>query len=337
VSEQVRAAVIGGGAWGTALGFVLAQKGHRVVLWSYEEDVARSINSERVNPYLEGISLPPGLSAETDLPTAVSGAGLVVSASPSQFVRKVMGSAASHLEPGAVIVSASKGIELNTLLRMDEVLGQILPEEMVRGLCVLSGPSFAHEVATGLPTAVVIASRDEASAERARALFQTATFRVYTNSDVIGVELGGALKNVIALAAGTTAGLGFGHNTTAALITRGLAEITRLGLAVGAEKATFYGLAGLGDLVLTCTGTASRNRSVGYRLGKGESLEQVLAEMTAVAEGVQTTRAAYELARRHRVEMPITEQMYGILYEGRAPSDALRTLMTRDPKPEEWS
>jgi glycerol-3-phosphate dehydrogenase (NAD(P)+) len=248
-----------------------------------------------------------------------------------------MASVASHLEPDALIVSASKGIELNTLLRMDEVLSQTLPEELARGVCILSGPSFAHEVASGLPTAVVIASRDEASAERAQGLFQTATFRVYTNADVIGVELGGALKNVIALAAGTTAGLGFGHNTTAALITRGLAEITRLGLAVGAQKATFYGLAGLGDLVLTCTGSASRNRTVGYRLGKGESLEQVLAEMTAVAEGVQTTRSAYELARRYRVEMPITEQMYGILYEGRAPADALRALMTRDPKPEEWS
>jgi glycerol-3-phosphate dehydrogenase (NAD(P)+) len=329
--------VIGAGAWGTALACVLAQKGHRVVLWSYEEDVASRINSDRVNPYLEGTSLPAGLSADTDLTAAVAGADLVVSASPSQFVRKVMGTVAPHLQPGASIVSASKGIELNTLLRMDEVLSQTLPAEIARRVCVLSGPSFAHEVAAGLPTAVVIASRDGAAAERARGLFQTSTFRVYTNSDVIGVELGGALKNVIALAAGTTAGLGFGHNTTAALITRGLAEITRLGLAVGAEKATFYGLAGLGDLVLTCTGSASRNRSVGYRLGKGESLEQVLAEMTAVAEGVQTTRAAHELARRHRVEMPITEQMYGILYEGRAPADALRALMTRDPKPEEWS
>jgi glycerol-3-phosphate dehydrogenase (NAD(P)+) len=337
MSEPVRAAVIGAGAWGTALGYVLAQRGHSVVLWSHERDVARSINSERVNPYLDGVSLPLAMSAETDMRSAVSGASLVVSASPSQFVRTVMGSTAAHLEPDAVIVSASKGIELNTLLRMDEVLSQTLPKELARDLCVLSGPSFAHEVAAGLPTAVVIASRDEAQAERARALFQTASFRVYTNTDVIGVELGGALKNVIALAAGTTAGLGFGHNTTAALITRGLAEITRLGLALGAEKATFYGLAGLGDLVLTCTGSASRNRSVGFRLGKGESLQQILGDMTAVAEGVQTTHSTYELARRHGVEMPITEQMHAILYEGRAPSDALRTLMTRDPKPEEWS
>ncbi|MGE0161046.1 MAG: NAD(P)H-dependent glycerol-3-phosphate dehydrogenase [Gemmatimonadales bacterium] len=337
MSDVVRAAVLGAGAWGTALGAQLAQKGHRVTLWSYERDVAESINRTHVNPYLQGISLPSGLTAETDLVRAVSGAGLVVSASPSQFVREVTGSAATHLDPDATIVSASKGIELNTLLRMDEVLAETLPEGLARRLCVLSGPSFAQEVASGLPTAVVIASRDEASAVRARSLFQTATFRVYTNADVIGVELGGALKNVIALAAGTSAGLGFGHNTTAALITRGLAEITRLGLAVGAEKATFYGLAGLGDLVLTCTGSLSRNRTVGYRLGQGEPLEKVLAEMTAVAEGVLTTRAAHELSRRHRVEMPITEQMYAILYEGRAPSEALRALMTRDPKPEEWS
>jgi glycerol-3-phosphate dehydrogenase (NAD(P)+) len=337
MSEGLRATVIGAGAWGTALAHLLALKGHRVTLWSFEEDVARSIRRERVNPYLEGVSLPPGLDVTTDLRAAATGAELVVSASPSQFVRKVMSSVAEHLEPDALVVSASKGIELNTLLRMDEVLGQTLPERLARRLCVLSGPSFAHEVANGLPTAVVIASRDDRAAVRARDCFQTVTFRVYTNADVIGVELGGALKNVIALAAGTAAGLGHGHNTTAALITRGLAEITRLGVAVGADKATFYGLAGLGDLVLTCTGSASRNRTVGYRLGKGESLEQVLAEMTAVAEGVQTTRAAYELARRHRVEMPITEQMYAILYEGRDPSDALRALMTRDPKPEEWS
>jgi glycerol-3-phosphate dehydrogenase (NAD(P)+) len=332
-----RAVVIGAGAWGTALAALLAQKGHRVTVWSYEPDVAQSINRDHVNPYLKGISLPPSLTAETDLVAAVTGARLVVSASPCQFVRKVIESAARHLEPEALLVSASKGIELNTLLRMDEVLSAVLPSDIADRLCVLSGPSFAEEVATGLPTAVVIASRREESAVRARDLFQTSTFRVYTSADVVGVELGGALKNVIALAAGTTAGLGFGHNTTAALITRGLAEITRFGVAVGAEKATFYGLAGLGDLVLTCTGSLSRNRTVGYRLGQGESLEKVLAEMTAVAEGVQTTRGAYELSRRHRVEMPITEQMYAILYEGRAPAEALRALMTRDPKPEEWS
>lgn len=337
MSEPVRAAVVGAGAWGTALGCVLAEKGHQVTIWSYEPEVAQSINRDGVNPYLEGISLPAGMRAETHLSAAVQGAELIVSASPSQFVRRVMASAAPHLEPDVLVLSASKGIEIGSLLRMDEVLAETLPERAMRRFCVVSGPSFAREVAAGLPTAVVIASRDEGAAIRARDLFQTGTFRVYTNPDVIGVELGGALKNVIALAAGTTAGLGFGHNTTAALITRGLAEMTRLGLAVGAEKATFYGLAGLGDLVLTCTGSLSRNRTVGHRLGRGESLDRILGDMTAVAEGVQTTRAAYELARRHRVEMPITEQMFAILYEGRAPAEALRALMTRDPKPEEWS
>jgi glycerol-3-phosphate dehydrogenase (NAD(P)+) len=203
--------------------------------------------------------------------------------------------------------------------------------------CVLSGPSFAAEVARGAPTAVVVASRNEEEAIRVRDAFMTSTFRVYTGTDVIGVELGGALKNVVALAAGATAGLGYGHNTLAALITRGLAEITRLGVAAGAEKATFYGLAGVGDLVLTCTGSLSRNRTVGYRLGQGESLEEILSDMTAVAEGVKAAEAVRELARRYGVEMPIMEQMYAIVHEGKSPSDALRALMSREPKAEDWS
>ncbi len=214
---------------------------------------------------------------------------------------------AGVLEPGALVLSASKGLELGTLLRMDEVLGQILPRGAMDSFCALSGPSFADEVSAGAPTAVVVASRDEATAMIAQDIFQTPAFRVYTNTDVVGVELGGALKNVVAIAAGVTAGLGYGHNTMAALITRGLAEITRLGVAVGAEKATFYGLAGVGDLVLTCTGSLSRNRTVGYRLGQGETLEDILSDMTAVAEGVKTTEAARELAHRHGVEMPIIE------------------------------
>ena len=337
MSDSVHATVVGAGAWGTALAIVLERNGHDVCVWSYERDVAQAINGERRNPYLEGIVLPERLRAETDLGTAVRGAELVVSATPSQFVRRVMSDAAPELDSSALLVSASKGIELGTLLRMDEVLGQVLPARLMERFCALSGPSFAKEVAEGVPTAVAIGSRDEASAGRARALFQTSSFRVYTNRDVIGVEIGGALKNVIALAAGATAGLGFGHNTLAAVVTRGLAEITRLGLAVGAERATFYGLAGLGDLVLTCTGSLSRNRTVGFRLGQGETLEHILSDMTAVAEGVKTTEAARELARRHGVEMPITEQMYAILYEGRRPDEALRALMSRDPKPEEWS
>ena len=337
MSGDRKATVVGAGAWGTALATVLAENGYDVTIWSYEAAVAASINAGRGNPYLEGAPLPAAVRAETEIAAAVEGARLVVSASPAQFVRAVMERAAPSLDPEALVVTASKGIELGTLRRMDEVLGDILPGALAENLTVLSGPSFALEVASGAPTAVVVAARSEAPAVRARDAFQTPTFRVYTNTDVAGVELGGAVKNVVAIAAGVTAGLGFGHNTLAALITRGLAEMTRLGLAVGAEKATFYGLAGLGDLVLTCTGSLSRNRTVGFRLGRGESLEEILSDMKAVAEGVKTTEAVRELARRHDVEMPITEQIYAILYEARDPSEALRTLMTREPKPEEWS
>jgi glycerol-3-phosphate dehydrogenase (NAD(P)+) len=334
---HLRACVVGAGAWGTALAKVLADAGHEVVLWSYEPEVADSINQRHENPYLAGIALPSGLRADADLGRAVTDAALVVSVSPSQVVRTVMGEAASHLAPDVQIVSASKGVEHGTLLRMDEVLRQVLPPAVMERFCVLSGPSFAKEVALGAPTAVVAASSEEPAAQAVQAAFQTPWFRVYTNLDVIGVELGGALKNVIALAAGMTAGLGFGHNTTAALITRGLAEMTRLGVALGARQATFYGLAGMGDLVLTCTGSLSRNRTVGFRLGQGEPLEAILADMTAVAEGVRTASGVYQLARRHGVEMPITEQVYAIVEEGRSPEAALRALMERDPKPEEWS
>ena len=336
MSGTARAAVIGAGSWGTALAALLAEAGHQVTLWSFEPDVAESINAQNRNPYLEDVTLPASLTATTDLAQAVGDADLVVSVSPSQFVAQVMGQAAPHIGPDALVVSASKGIELHTLRRMDEVIGNVLPEIRDR-FCVLSGPSFAAEVARGGPTAVVVASHSEAAAERAQSLFQTPSFRVYTNRDVVGVELGGALKNVIALAAGAAAGLGFAHNTLAAIITRGLAEMTRLGLAMGAEKATFSGLAGMGDLVLTCTGDLSRNRTVGYRLGQGDSLEDILADMKAVAEGVKTAEAVHALARRHEVEMPIAEQVYAIVHEGRSPNEAVRTLMLRDPKPEEWS
>jgi len=333
----VNATVVGAGAWGTALGMVLAGEGHDVTIWSYEEDVAASINAGRGNRYLAGVELPSNMRADTDLRSALAGAGLVVSAAPSQFVRRVMAEAAPALPADALLVSASKGIELGTLLRMDEVLTEVLPSPVMDRFCVLSGPSFAAEVARGAPTAVVVASRSEEARVQVRDAFMTPTFRVYTGTDVIGVELGGALKNVVALAAGATAGLGYGHNTLAALITRGLAEMTRLGVAAGAEKATFYGLAGVGDLVLTCTGSLSRNRTVGYRLGQGESLQDILSDMTAVAEGVKAAEAVRELARRYGVEMPITEQMYAIVHEGKSPSDALRALMSREPKAEDWS
>ena len=334
---ELGAAVLGAGAWGTALAMTLAEKGHRVTLWSYEADVAEEIERHGTNRYLTGVTLPRSLTATTDLPAAVRGAELVLSVSPSQVVRSVMSVAGPCISADALLVSASKGIELDTLLRMDEVIAAFAPPSVMERFSVLSGPSFAKEVADRAPTAVVVASHDEGAARRVQEAFQTPWFRVYTNPDVVGVEIAGALKNVIALAAGVTAGLGYGHNTTAALITRGLAEMARLGAAMGARSATFYGLAGMGDLVLTCTGSLSRNRTVGYRLGQGESLDDILADMTAVAEGVKTAEAVHELARRHEVEMPIAEQVYAIVHEGRSPADAVRALMLRDPKPEDWS
>lgn len=337
MADKVRAAVVGAGSWGTALAGLLAKRGHEVALWTFEGHVAEAVAVTGINPYLEGVVLPPELRVTCDLADAVAGAEVVVSVSPSQFVGKVMAQAAPHLRDDAVVVSASKGIELDTLRSMDHVLEGILPPSVMERFCVLSGPSFAAEVAREQPTAVVVASRDESAARRIQSCFQTPYFRVYTNTDVVGVEVAGAAKNVIAVGAGVAAGLGFGHNTLAALITRGLAEITRLGVAMGAERGTFSGLAGMGDLVLTCTGALSRNRTVGYRLGQGESLEAILADMKAVAEGVKTAEAVHALARRHDVEMPISDQVYAIVHEGRKPSDALRALMLRDPKPEEWS
>ena len=336
-AETSRVGVIGAGSWGTALAVLLARKGHAVTMWSYDPVVAELANRERRNSYLPGVVIPENMEVVTDLPRAVEDAELVLSVSPSQFVRGVMTEAAPHIRRDAVLVSASKGIELGSLLRMDEVLAEVVPAALMDRFAVLSGPSFAHEVAAEAPTAVVVAGRSEAVAATVQSAFQTPYFRVYTTTDVTGVELGGALKNVIAVAAGVAAGLGFGHNTGAALITRGLAEITRLGVAMGARRETFYGLAGMGDLVLTCTGSSSRNRTVGYRLGQGERLDDILGDMTAVAEGVRTSEAVFELSKRHGVEMPITEEVYAILHLGRDPSEALAALMRRDPKPEVWS
>ncbi|MBT8488941.1 MAG: NAD(P)-dependent glycerol-3-phosphate dehydrogenase [Gemmatimonadetes bacterium] len=337
MSEPEKVAVLGAGAWGTALATVLSERGHDTWLWSYEAEVAESIDGSATNPYLPDVKLPAALSASAEMARVLDGAGLVVSVSPSQVVRSVLETAAPSLGDGALLVSASKGIELGTLLRMDQVAVEVLGESIQERFAVLSGPSFAEEVARRQPTAVVVASEGKDVRDAVQAAFQTPWFRVYTNPDVVGVELGGAVKNVIALAAGMTAGLGYAHNSAAALITRGLAEITRLGVAMGAQQATFYGLAGLGDLVLTCTGGLSRNRTVGYRLGAGESLDVVLGEMTAVAEGIKTASAVHELASRHGVEMPIAEQVYAIVEQGKTPAEALQDLMLRDPKPEEWS
>lgn len=330
--------VLGGGAWGTALASVLAKNGHQVSLWAREEEVVEAVNLRNRNEiFLPEVPLPHSLGATGDLAVAVESAHVLVSVVPAQFVRAVWETVADRVRPDALVVSASKGIETRTLERMDQVLGDVLPPAIMERFTVLSGPSFALEVGQEAPTLVVAASRNAAAAEATQSLFQNRFFRVYTNPDVVGVELGGALKNVIAVAAGVAAGLGFGHNTMAALITRGLAEMTRLGVAMGARRETFAGLAGMGDLVLTCTGELSRNRTVGVRLGQGETLEQILGPMRTVAEGVKTVQAVHLLAAKHGVEMPITAEVYAMLTEGRPPREALDNLMSRAPRPEEWA
>jgi glycerol-3-phosphate dehydrogenase (NAD(P)+) len=332
-----RTAVIGAGSWGTALANLLAKKGGETVLWSFEPEVAESIRAEQVNRrYLDSVRLDGRLRVTTDMEEALDGASVVLSVSPSHVVRPVMAQASRHMAPGVLVVSASKGIENESLKTMDEVLADVLPTDAMAGCSYLSGPSFALEVGEEQPTAVTIASHSAEAAARAQALFQTPYFRVYTSSDVRGVELGGSLKNVIAIAAGVVEGLGYGNNTRAALITRGLAEITRLGVAAGAEPGTFAGLAGMGDLILTCTGSLSRNRQVGVELGRGRPLEEVLGGMVAVAEGVRTALSARDLSRKLEIEMPIVEAVHAMLYEGLAAKRALETLMLRDPRPETW-
>lgn len=334
--EGTSAAVLGAGSWGTALAILLDGNGLDVRLWSFEREVVQAVSESGRNPYLEGVDVPGSLKVTSDFEEALSDVDIVVSVSPAQYVDDVIREAARFVPPTAVVASASKGIEIDTLSRMDEVIARHLPASVMERFAVLSGPSFAAEVVRGVPTAVVIASRSEPTRRRLQGLFGNDRFRVYTSADVVGVELGGALKNVIALAAGVAAGLGFGHNTQAALITRGLAEITRLGVALGAEASTFAGLAGMGDLVLTCTGELSRNRTVGTRLGKGEPLDRILSDMRAVAEGVRTTPAVKALARREGVEMPIVTEVDALLRGERSPRDAVQRLMLRDPKPEEW-
>jgi glycerol-3-phosphate dehydrogenase (NAD(P)+) len=300
-----------------------------------DTQLAESIQRERENPrYLVGARLGDAIRATADLEDALTGAELVVSALPSHVVRAVMAEAAPHVAADAVVVSASKGIEERSLKRMTEVLAEVLARGSGERLAVLSGPSFAVEVARGAPTAVTVAAHELEIAEAAREAFLAPRFRVYTSDDVVGVELGGAVKNVVAIATGIADGLGYGHNARAALITRGLAEISRLGTALGGERVTFMGLAGLGDLVLTCTGDLSRNRSVGLRLGRGETLTAILAHMRQVAEGVRSTRSVRDLAARIEVEMPIVDQVYEMLYHAKSPQVVVEELMTRESKPE---
>jgi glycerol-3-phosphate dehydrogenase (NAD(P)+) len=326
----MRTTVLGGGAWGTALAAHCTRAGLPVRIWIREPDVVAAVNERRENPvYLPGVELPEGLRATSRLDGALADAETVLVVAPSEFCRGIYRQAAPLAPVGAVFVSATKGIEIDTLARMTEVAAAEAPGHP---LAALSGPSFAVEVAKALPTAVVVASSDHAVAERVQRALSTRTFRAYSSEDVVGVELAGALKNVIAIAAGILDGLGYGHNTEAALITRGLAEITRLAVALGARPDTLAGLAGLGDLVLTCTGALSRNRTVGQRLGRGMTLAEASAGLHP--EGVRTTLAACSLAEKKGIEMPIARQMRAVLHEGKPPREALDELMLRSLKRE---
>jgi glycerol-3-phosphate dehydrogenase (NAD(P)+) len=332
-------AVIGAGAWGTGLSIVLGRKEtHRVRLWAHEKEVRDSIAERHVNElFLPEYQIPASVTCTNDLQDAVKNSEIVVGVMPSHHCRQLFESASAFLKPEMLFVSATKGLENDSLLRMSEVVAQVVGTKhgFRPRIGALSGPSFAKEVARGDPTAITIASDDAELAQIIQREFSDPCFRVYTNDDMTGVELGGALKNIIAIAAGICDGLQLGHNSVAALITRGLAEITRLVTSCGGRAETMAGLAGLGDLVLTCTGGLSRNRSVGVELGRGRPLAEIIAGMHGmVAEGVLTTNAAVGLARTRNVEMPITEQMYAILHEGKPPRDAIHELMTRSGKSE---
>ena len=325
------AAVIGAGSWGTTLAWLLAGKNIDVSLWAREPELAKQIEETRENGlFLPGVKLPDSLKATSDLDAAVRGARFVINVVPTQYMRSVLAGISPLLSSEIIIISASKGIEIGTFKRPSEIIKEITGLESV----VLSGPSFAKEVAANAPTAVAVAGRSKQDLLLVQELMNTSFFRVYTNADVTGVELGGALKNVIAIAAGISDGLGLGHNARAALITRGLAEMKRLGAAMGANEQTFSGLSGIGDLVLTCTANLSRNYSFGSKLASGMSATEIAASSRSVAEGVETSRSAYGLASRHGVELPIAEQVYKVIFEGKSPREAVSLLMTRTLKGE---
>ncbi len=322
--------VIGAGSWGTTIASLLSEKGYDVTLWTYEPELADQINNERLNNiYLPNIPLPDTLRATNDIIEAVANARCIINVVPTQFIRSVFSQIKSVIKEDSIIVSASKGIEVDTLLTPSMILAEILN----KSVSVLSGPSFAKEVILKLPTAVTLASNDRKNALLLQEMFNTDYFRVYTHDDVIGVELGGALKNVIAISAGICDGLGLGYNARASLITRGLSEITRLGTAMNAREITFMGLSGLGDLVLTCTSPLSRNYTIGYRLGKGEKLSEI-TKTKSIAEGIATAKSAYMLSHKYSIEMPITEQVYLTLYEAKPIKDVVRDLMARSLKAE---
>ncbi len=331
----MRCGVIGAGSWGTALAMQLARSGDEVWLWSRDSDHADQIDTSRENArYLPGVRLLDGMRCSADLSAVLDGAQVVIEAVPSQVVRQVMLEAGPLMDPEAVLCCASKGVENGTLQTMHEVLEEVLPEALHSRVCTLAGPSFAREVAQGRPTAVVVAGHDEPAAHRVADALHGGHFRVYHTDDVVGAELGGALKNVVAIACGVGDGIGAGLNARAALITRGLAEISRLAVARGANPLTLAGLAGMGDLVLTCTGDLSRNRRVGLGLGRGKTLDQILTELGQVAEGVHTAKSAWNLARQAEVDMPITAEVYAMLHEDKPVADALRDLLGRERKAE---
>jgi glycerol-3-phosphate dehydrogenase (NAD(P)+) len=330
--------VIGAGAWGTALAKHLAEKGVQTRLWAYERGVADAVIAEHENRvYLPGVKLPASLSATNVLAEVTQDSDGLLFVVPSHVARPVLQQLAPLVKPHVPIISATKGIEEGTLKVVTQVMEEVFPTSMHERIMVLSGPSFATEVSQGQPTALCLAGRDSELVRTFQAAFMGPALRVYSDGDVIGVQLGGALKNVMALAAGIVDGLGLGHNARAALITRGLTEMVRLGVAMGADQRTFYGLSGVGDLVLTCTGPLSRNHSVGVRLGKGESLGSILSGMQAVAEGVRTARAALGLAKRHHVDMPIVQEINAVLFEGKSCRRAVGDLMEREAKTEKGS
>lgn len=333
--ETIEIGIIGAGSFGTAMAIHLSKKGYPIVLWSHEPEVASEIQELRENrTYLPGFILNEKITATYHIEKAVQEKKIILQVNPAQSTREVMMQAIPHLHPDSIIVNCTKGLENTTLMTMSELLHDILPPANADKLAFLSGPSFAREVAHGVPTAVTIASRNREAALYCQKVFSNDRFRAYTTDDIVGSELASALKNVIAVAAGISDGMGFGHNTRAAIITRGVAEILRLGKKMGAQEMTFLGLSGMGDLVLTCTGDLSRNRSVGIQLGQGKKIHDILGSMKMIAEGVYTAKAAWALAQKHGVDMPITEQVYRIVFENKDPKAAMEELMARSFKNE---
>lgn len=331
---MARVSVIGAGSWGTALAILLTGNGHETILWSHRKDQALELSQTREHKAkLPQVKLPENLEITADLEKAAAGRDVLVLAVPSVAVRETAKKLRPYVSFGQLIVNVAKGIEAHTLTTLTDMI-----EEEIPGVhaCVLSGPSHAEEVSRGLPTTCVVGAKDKATAEYLQNIFMSPVFRVYISPDILGIELGGALKNVIALAAGTADGLGYGDNTKAALITRGITEIVRLGVAMGAKAETFYGLSGIGDLIVTCASKHSRNRKAGFLMGQGRSMEQAMAEVNMVVEGVHSAKAGLELSQKYQVEMPIIEQVNKVLFDGKDPAEAVRELMVRDKKIESW-